>query len=533
MPRDGIVEVSFFPSLLFLGKKVRGSGVTCHAQPHAKKQLNFISSASLPLIRSTAHPSPSVYTVPLHPTSSRPYLRAIWAAMASPAPTDASRPTSFSISLGPVKLKPPPRKPAPTFAPKRSAAHLDSDDEDNRDDERANKVQLVTDFDAARGGAVDLNDAPKKAQGPLVIPKLSNRNWREEAERRRGGSGQAKKAIYVPPEALAKQNGRLSKEDLVEKDIVEQKYGLQVFDRKAEETSTESGPTPPADDAPPPAPKTEEEIALASLLSGDTAAPSTLVLAPTSASNGNDWRTARAAVQNEDAAFKTDVASRPEMATLEDYAAVPVEEFGAALLRGMGWKEGDEVGKRRGAASKPRVVEKRPAFLGIGAKAKEEIPELGTWGKGDKKRRGRQDTTYIPVVMVDKKTGKIVDPAQVEAGAGTGATANGNSKGEREKDSGRDRERDSSKRERSRDRSSRSERKDRERSYDSSDRRRRDRERSWDHGGRDRDSGRDRGRRDRDSGRDRERRRDDDRDRRRGDDRRRDDRRDRDRRDRR
>lgn len=427
---------------------------------------------------------------------------------------------SFSISLGPAKPKPPPRKSAPTFAPKRSAAHLDSDDEDHHG-EQATKVQLVTGFDTTRGGALDLDDAPKEDRGPLVIPKQSNRNWREEAERRRGGH--TKKPIYLPPEALAKQNGTVHREDLVELDAVEQKYGLQVFERAPENDVTAEAPR----DTVLAVPQTEEELALASLLRGDAPAPSTLVLAPVPTAAGNDWRSARAAVANEDAAFKTDVASRPEMASLEDYAAVPVEEFGAALLRGMGWKEGDEVGKRRGAASKPRVVEKRPAFLGIGAKAKEEVPELGTWGRGDKRRRGgRPDTTYVPVIMVDKKTGRVVDPAEADAIAA--AAANESAKGELENgDRERDKDRDQPKRERSRDRGGRierTERRDRERSYDSPDRRRRDR------------SGRDSGReRDRDSGRDRERsnRKDDERDRRRGDDRRRDERRDRDRRDRR
>jgi hypothetical protein len=31
--------------------------------------------------------------------------------------------------------------------------------------------------------------------------------------------------------------------------------------------------------------------------------------------------------------------------TLEDYEDVPVEEFGAALLRGMGWKDGQGIGR--------------------------------------------------------------------------------------------------------------------------------------------------------------------------------------------
>ncbi|KAI5848648.1 DExH-box splicing factor binding site-domain-containing protein [Morchella snyderi] len=451
--------------------------------------------------------------------------------MADPPPKP-----SFSLSLGPAKPKPPTRKPPTSFAAKRSAAHLDSDDDEDAKDTHTAKVQLVTAFDATRGGAVDLDSKPAEEKGPLVIPKLSNRNWREEAERRRGGGG-AKKAIYLPPEALAKQKGGVKPEDLVETDTIEQKYGLQVFDRAPEDGQEAAAGEAAQTDAPPPPPppekqQTEEELALASLLRGDAPAPSTLVLAPAAASAGNDWRAARAAIGNEDAAFKTDVASRPEPATLEDYAAVPVEEFGAALLRGMGWKEGDEVGKRRGAAAKPRVVERRAAFLGIGAKAKEEVVELGTWGKGDKKsRRRRQDTTYVPVVMVDKKTGRVVDPAEAEAmAAAKGAdgkrwergeeNARGEApKRERSRDRDQDRDRDRE-RDRGGDRDRDRDRREQRGSYDALDRRRRDRERSKDRS----NSGKDRDR-------DRERRRgDDDRNRRRGDDRRRDDtRRDRDR----
>jgi hypothetical protein len=32
---------------------------------------------------------------------------------------------------------------------------------------------------------------------------------------------------------------------------------------------------------------------------------------------------------------------------MEDYERIPVEEFGAALLRGMGWKEGQAIGRNK------------------------------------------------------------------------------------------------------------------------------------------------------------------------------------------
>jgi hypothetical protein len=96
---------------------------------------------------------------------------------------------------------------------------------------------------------------------------------------------------------------------------------------------------------------------------------------------------------NEDEAFKQDVASRPDAASLKDYEAVPVEEFGAALLRGMGWKEGEAVGRRKDLKSEARDVKRRPALLGLGAKKLNDAEELGAWvhkswtQKGNEKKR--------------------------------------------------------------------------------------------------------------------------------------------------
>lgn len=61
--------------------------------------------------------------------------------------------------------------------------------------------------------------------------------------------------------------------------------------------------------------------------------------------------------------------------SLEAYAKVPVDQFGAALLRGMGWREGEGVGRRRrergqqGQGQDVKIVEPRvrPRGLGLGA----------------------------------------------------------------------------------------------------------------------------------------------------------------------
>lgn len=35
----------------------------------------------------------------------------------------------------------------------------------------------------------------------------------------------------------------------------------------------------------------------------------------------------------------------PLQSSAEDYEAMPIDQFGTAMLRGMGWKKGDPVGK--------------------------------------------------------------------------------------------------------------------------------------------------------------------------------------------
>lgn len=55
-----------------------------------------------------------------------------------------------------------------------------------------------------------------------------------------------------------------------------------------------------------------------------------------------------------------------EESLLQDYENVPIEEFGTAMLRGMGWKSGEGIGKN------PKLVttivhEVRPAGMGLGA----------------------------------------------------------------------------------------------------------------------------------------------------------------------
>jgi G patch domain and KOW motifs-containing protein len=64
--------------------------------------------------------------------------------------------------------------------------------------------------------------------------------------------------------------------------------------------------------------------------------------------------------------YHKDLESRPAESE-EQYGRVPIEQFGAALLKGMGWKEGTAVGKNPDGLLKPIELTKRPALLGLGA----------------------------------------------------------------------------------------------------------------------------------------------------------------------
>ncbi|KAL2917505.1 hypothetical protein HK105_202786 [Polyrhizophydium stewartii] len=65
--------------------------------------------------------------------------------------------------------------------------------------------------------------------------------------------------------------------------------------------------------------------------------------------------------------YRHDVAMRPDVSTLEDYEQVPIDQFGEAMLRGMGWSDGKPVGKNQGAMVVPVVPKPRPHLLGLGA----------------------------------------------------------------------------------------------------------------------------------------------------------------------
>ncbi|KAF7661087.1 hypothetical protein LDENG_00269750 [Lucifuga dentata] len=58
---------------------------------------------------------------------------------------------------------------------------------------------------------------------------------------------------------------------------------------------------------------------------------------------------------------------RPESSTEADYESVPVEAYGLAMLKGMGWKQGEGIGRTFKQDVKPIEHQLRPKGLGLGA----------------------------------------------------------------------------------------------------------------------------------------------------------------------
>jgi len=327
-----------------------------------------------------------------------------------------------------------------------------------------------------------VNGDRKKINKPLVIPALQNKDWRDLARKRRSA------AQYVPASAKAETGkdgsvGGLGTRDTINSGPV--LSGIQIKKTVIATENNDIAQESTEDVEMELVEESEDQKAIRAILaesSGELQHEGPLIdIIPTPLSEAD--------------AFKQDVDELPDVATMEDYARVPVSQFGAALLRGMGWKEGTAATRKPGKGMvEPYLPAARPALLGIGAK-EQELYDDGS-KKGNKSKR--PDRRYVPIIKQERS-------------GSDASTPNGTSHDQRERSRSPHRSAAPSRRSsRSPDRYSRS-----ERSGDSS-RRRDDRERERD---RDRDR-----RRDDDRDRDRDRKREDDRSGRRDDDRDRSDR---------
>lgn len=95
----------------------------------------------------------------------------------------------------------------------------------------------------------------------------------------------------------------------------------------------------------------------------------------------------------------------PEITNEEEYEEVPVEEFGEALLRGMGWDgTREDTDRKDHKSTKLPHQEGRPLYSGIGAK-----------GSGSGKPLNRiSESSFMPLVKVNRETGERADTAKTQ-----------------------------------------------------------------------------------------------------------------------
>ncbi|KYN01127.1 PREDICTED: G patch domain and KOW motifs-containing protein [Cyphomyrmex costatus] len=91
-----------------------------------------------------------------------------------------------------------------------------------------------------------------------------------------------------------------------------------------------------------------------------------------------------------------------EESTLEDYEKVPLNIFGSAMLRGMGWKPGEGIGKNPRLVT-PIIPELRPIGMGLGAdKAALQKQDGKTQKEGKELQKGIQKGSFIKIIAAKR-----------------------------------------------------------------------------------------------------------------------------------
>lgn len=358
--------------------------------------------------------------------------------------------------------------------------HVNPDYDSSDEEDEELQDQLVTGFDKFGVERADGRSRKPKKEEPLVISALKNKDWRAIARKRRG-------LKYVPESSQAgtgadgSVGGLGTRETINTGPVVS---GLQIRRREEIVKEEEDGDVVMQEVmVKEEVVETDEQKALRALLAeanGDVQSVPTIHAIPTPVSEAD--------------ALKQDIDELPESASLDDYERVPISQFGAAMLRGMGWKEGQAASRKQGKGMvEPYLPAARPALLGIGAKEQEVFDD------GSKRKPRKAAMKYMPVAKLER-TGSNRERSRSPVRSSGGSRRSSRSPSRRDRDRS---SRDDSDSRRDRERGyKRNADKDRERDRDRYGERERER-------GSDRDKGRDYRR---DYDREKDRRRDSDRD---------------------
>ncbi|KAI8575185.1 hypothetical protein K450DRAFT_262937 [Umbelopsis ramanniana AG] len=263
---------------------------------------------------------------------------------------DQGKKMGFSMSFGGQRTS------TPKFAPKQKAnasKRINFGDDDDMDDEP--KAEAVTGFEDNK--IQHLHEKVKQKE--IVIPSQPNKDFRKEAA--------TKRSIYIPESGLnGEKNAGPSQPEVLGQQVAQ--YGLQVTKKTKETVTVEDNGSSEMQ---------IEESANSTVTAPTLEEAALAALVREANSDDEEEPTSNLVIPSELDVFRNDVQNRPEETSLEEYDQVPVEQFGAALLRGMGWKEGQALGGGKAGASEPLAAKnfvRRDALLGLGAKP-EDLPE--------------------------------------------------------------------------------------------------------------------------------------------------------------
>ena len=110
-----------------------------------------------------------------------------------------------------------------------------------------------------------------------------------------------------------------------------------------------------------------------------------------SADVADDRASDKPLIDREAQKLREDLETLPDVATEEDYDSMPVEDFGLALLRGMGWEKGKPIGRNAKGLVEPVEFVPRQGRLGLGATPKMAAKEEKKYIKPGDSREAKPD----------------------------------------------------------------------------------------------------------------------------------------------
>ncbi|KAI8841429.1 DExH-box splicing factor binding site-domain-containing protein [Chytriomyces cf. hyalinus JEL632] len=306
------------------------------------------------------------------------------------------------------------------FSLKRKAAEPLAPTNSHAFEDEARKALRVNADDVehliAMDGRATVSANNSGAKGPLVIPLVKVNAWNSDLVKD-SATAHTNAKLGVPAAApnlslsnampdlkpsQAAENAEETPVVMTESQMLDSKpetnprgkWGLQIRNKKALASTTSLGESPASstmmdvdsEDA-----RTLEEKAIAQLLQESSQArPEIVPILQQNAVPG---------IQNltdPKEKYLYDVSLRPDEATIQDFEDVPIEDFGIAMLRGMGYKEDESKKKEDFVFNKPR-----PNLLGLGAEppkpppsgSKDNKKSKGPWDRDNEKSSARSSKT--------------------------------------------------------------------------------------------------------------------------------------------